>query len=181
MKSLREILMTNLNNKILLEENGKYQFDFSTLAYVWEMHDVTTYTTLSDVDFITETEKEVLFIEYKNASIEGAVNPNAMFEKIKHGNFYLKIARKFYDSLLLFWACKGNEKELPIVYVLIIEHPILDKKLRKQLKLKITKQLPFKLKDEKITREIISAFEVYDLEEWSEHFPQIKITAIKSK
>jgi len=173
--------MTSLNEKILLEENGRYQFDFSALAYVWEMHDLTTSTTLSDVDFITETETEVLFIEYKNANIEGAANPDAMVQKIKHESFYHKIARKFYDSLLLFWACKGNEKELPIVYILIIEHPILDKKLRRQLKLKIDKQLPFRLNSDKVQREIIQAFEVYDLEEWAEKFPQIKITVNQFK
>lgn len=170
--------MTNFNQKILIEENGKYQFDFSMLDYVWEMHDIVSHTTLSDVDFITETEIEVLFIEYKNANIENAVSPDALLKKIKHESFYHKIARKFYDSLLLFWACKGNEKELPIVYVLIIEHPLLDKKLRRQLKLKIEKQLPFQLNSDQITREIISRFEVVDLMEWKNHFPQIEIQAI---
>lgn len=170
--------MINSNEKILLEENGKYQFDFTALEYVWEMHDLTTKIMLSDVDFITETDKEVLFIEYKNANIEGAVSPDTMLKKIKHGSFYQNIARKFYDSLLLFWACKGNEKEFPIVYVLIIEHPILDKKLRRQLKLKIANQLPFKLQSDKVAREIISSFEVYDLEEWRAHYPQINITPV---
>ena len=170
--------MTNLNKKVLVEENGRFQFDFSSLYYVWEIHDVVTGTTLSDVDFITETESEVLFIEYKNANIAGAVDPDAMLQKIKHESFYHKIARKFYDSLLLFWAYNGNEKEMPIEYVLIIEHPILDKKLRRQLKLKIEKQLPFKLQSDKIKREIISAFNVYDLEEWGERFPQIEISEV---
>lgn len=82
-----------------------------------------------------------------------------MLQKIKHESFYHKIARKFYDSLLLFWARKGNEKNLPIVYVLIIEHPILDKKLRRQLKLKIEKQLPFRLDDPLIEKQVISSFE----------------------
>lgn len=170
--------MTDTNPKILVEENGKYQFDFSALEYVLELHEMVTHTSLSDVDFITETAKEVVFIEYKNAAIEGAVNPDAMLKKIKQDTFYQKIARKFYDSLLLFWACKGNEKELPIIYVLLIEHPILDKKMRRQLQLKIAKQLPFQLKSDKISREILSSFEVVDLREWKEHFPQIEIKAI---
>ncbi|MGH4121175.1 hypothetical protein [Clostridium sp.] len=169
-----------MKNKVLLDENKKYEFDFSDLEYVWEMHDLTNNIMLSDVDFITETDKEVLFIEYKNASIEGAVNPNGMLQKIKGEDFYKRIARKYYDSLFLFWACKGNEKELPITYVLLIEHPIIDIKLRKQLKIKIIKQLPFKLEGKKMVREIISNFEVYNLEEWREKFPQIKITPVVS-
>lgn len=67
-----------IEKKVLVEENGRYQFDFSALGYVWEMHEIVTHTTLSDVDFITETESEVLFIEYKNANIKGAANPDAM-------------------------------------------------------------------------------------------------------
>jgi hypothetical protein len=169
-----------MKNKVLVDENKRYEFDFSASEYVLEMHDLTNNIMLSDVDFITETDKEVLFIEYKNASIEGAVNPNGMLAKIKGEDFYKKIARKYYDSLLLFWACKGNEKELPITYVLLIEHPIIDKKLRKQLKLKIANQLPFKLKEKQIQREVISNFEVYNLEEWKEKFPQIKITPVVS-
>lgn len=172
--------MTNLNGKIFTEENGQYQFDFSALDYVWEMHEIMAHTALSDVDFITETEKEVIFIEYKNANIKGAVNPDALLSKIKHESFYHKIARKFYDSLLLFWACGGNEKELPIVYVLIIEHPILDKKLRRKLQLKIERQLPFQLEADKILREILSLFRVVDLKEWKKLFPQIEIKAVKS-
>lgn len=78
------------------------------------------------MDFITETEKEVVFIEYKNGNIENAVNPDAMLQKIKHESFYHKIARKFYDSLLVFWACKGNEKELPIGLLLFFIEKLAD-------------------------------------------------------
>lgn len=100
-------------------------------------------------------------------------------QKIKHQDFYQKIARKFYDSLLLFWARKGNEKNLPITYVLIIEHPILDKKLRRQLRLKIEKQLPFYLDDPLIEKQVISNFEVMDLKEWEERFPEIVISEVR--
>lgn len=170
--------MTSSNEKILIEENGQYQFDFSAMEYVWEMDAMTVGVMLSDVDYITESKHEVLFIEYKNANIKDAVRPEAMLKKIKHGDFYQSIARKFFDSLLLFWARKANEKELPIVYVLIIEGPSIDKKIRRQLKLKIMKQLPFKLKENFREREIISSFEVYNLAEWAEKFPDIKIMAL---
>lgn len=167
------------NSKVRIEENGRFQFDFSALDYVWEFHEIVAKTTLSDVDFITETDKEVLFIEYKNANIKDAVNPDAMLQKIKHETFYHKIARKFYDSLLLFWARKGNEKNLPIMYVFIIEHPILDKRLRRQLKLKIEKQLPFRLNDPLIEKQVISNFEVMDLKEWGARFPEIVISEVQ--
>lgn len=167
-----------MENKVLIDENKQYKFDFSDLEYVLEIHNLISNVMLSDVDFITETNNEVLFIEYKNAGIKGASNPDAMLKKTKHEDFYKRIARKYYDSLLMFWACKGNEKELPIVYVLLIEHPLIDKKLRKILEMKIGKQLPIKLKGEKILREVLSNFKVYNLEEWRSSFPQIKITPV---
>jgi len=44
--------------------------------------------------------------------------------------------------------------------------------------MKIGKQLPIKLKGEKILREVLSNFKVYNLEEWRSNFPQIKITPV---
>ncbi len=169
-----------MDDKILLDENKEYKFDFSKLNYVWDIHDMASQTTmLSDVDFITETEKEVLFIEYKNANIANAKNPDGMLKKASTETFYKKIARKYYDSLLLFWACNGNLKQLPIVYVLLIEHPMMDKKIRKMLKEKINKQLPFNLKDSRIVYKIIADFDVCNLEEWKEKFPCISITPVE--
>ena len=64
-------------------------------------------------------------------------------------------------------------------YVLIIEHPILDKRLRRQLKLKIEKQLPFRLNDPLIEKQVISNFEVMDLKEWGARFPEIVISEVQ--
>jgi len=166
-----------MGDEILLDENKEYKFDFSRLNYVWDIHEMAAQTTmLSDVDFITQTDKEVLFIEYKNAKIASAKNPDGMLKKTNTEEFYRKIARKYYDSLFLFWACNGNSQELPIVYVLLIEHPMIDKKIRKMLKEKIIKQLPFSLKNKRIIRTVITDFDVCNLDEWKEKFPQISIT-----
>lgn len=170
--------MNEREEKVLIEENGKYQFDFSAAAYVLELHDAVKSTMLSDVDFITGIGQEVVFIEYKNASVEGAANPDAMLKKIKGGNFYEKIARKFYDSLLLFLAKEKDAAALPVVYFLIIEHPALDKRIRRQLTLKIMNQLPFRFQEIHLEREMIRHFETVNLEEWAEQYPQIPITAL---
>lgn len=31
-----------MNNKVLLDENKQYSFDFSDLEYVWQMNDLTS-------------------------------------------------------------------------------------------------------------------------------------------
>ena len=49
--------------------------------------------------------------------------------------------------MFLHWACRENENDLPINYVLLIEHPEIDGKLRKKLREKIFKQLPVNLKE----------------------------------
>lgn len=50
-----------MTGKVLLDENKQFQFDFSITPYVWQVHDLTKSTMLSDVDFITEIEGETLF------------------------------------------------------------------------------------------------------------------------
>lgn len=55
---------------------------------------------------------------------------------------------------------------------------VLDEKMRKQLKLKIGKQLPLRIKEE-VKRELLSRFEVYNLTEWKEKFNDIEIKSIK--
>ncbi|KYH32063.1 hypothetical protein CLTEP_22840 [Clostridium tepidiprofundi DSM 19306] len=50
-------------NKVLIDENKKYRFDFSKVEEVWEIHEISNKIFLSDVDFIAKTEKEILFIE----------------------------------------------------------------------------------------------------------------------
>lgn len=55
---------------IFIDENQSCQFDFS--AAIWATNELNTIyhnakVQLSDVDFIVETETEILFIEYKNA------------------------------------------------------------------------------------------------------------------
>jgi len=161
------------------DENGKYEFDF-TQCEVWEYHQLAQKTTLlSDVDFVINSRDEVIFLEYKNASIEGAVNPSAFLCKLETEKFILKAVKKFYSSLFLHWACKGNQNERPIVYTLLIEHPEIDGKIRKKLREKISKQLPIRLNDEpQIKRNILNRFEVLNIEEWHKAYPLYKAVAL---
>lgn len=52
---------------------------------------------LSDVDYLVETEKEILLIEYKNADIEEAVHPERF--NIKSDKKINNLVKKYYDSL----------------------------------------------------------------------------------
>lgn len=166
-----------MESKILTDENNQYKFDFTNCKYVMELHDLANKMKLNDVDFITEFNDNIIFLEYKNANIKNAVNPNAFVDKINKEpeKFYKNIAKKYYDSLMMFWATGGNRDEFPIIYVLLIEAPIMDAKIRKQLRIKIGKQLPLNLKENIIIREMLSKFEVISIDEWKEKFKYINI------
>lgn len=166
--------------KILTDENNQFKFDFTNCKYVIELHELANKMKLNDVDFITEYNESIVFLEYKNANIKNAVNPNAFVDKIKKDpeKFYKNIAKKYYDSLMMFWATGGNKNEFPIIYVLLIEALIMDAKIRKQLRIKIGKQLPLNLKESIIFREMLSKFEVLSIDEWKERFKEIKIDEI---
>lgn len=153
--------------KIHKEESNIYQIDCSKA--VWstdEVHNIfheTGVSILSDVDFIFETEKEIIFVEYKNVNISGAVNPNAF--RPSEDKLINKIAYKFYDSLIYVLAC-GYKK--PYKYVYILEYPNGDSTTRKLIRNKITTKLPFKLqKTDGIKKQLISSFEVLSIDEWN--------------
>lgn len=94
-----------MESKILTDENNEFKFDFTSCRYVRELHGLANKMKLNDVDFITEYNDNIIFLEYKNANIKNAVNPNAFVDKIKREpeKFYKNIAKKFYDSLMMFW------------------------------------------------------------------------------
>lgn len=169
-----------MESKILTDENNQFKFDFTNCKYVLELHDLANKMKLNDVDFIAEYNEKIIFLEYKNANIKNAVNPNAFVDKIKKDpeKFYKNIAKKYYDSLMMFWATGGNKDEFPIIYVLLIEAPIMDAKIRKQLRIKIGKQLPLNLKEDSIVREMLSRFEVLSIDEWKERFKNINIDEV---
>lgn len=156
-----------MNDRILVDENKEYVFDFSIADYVLELHQIANNIGLNDVDFIIGLDNEIIFLEYKNANIKNASNPKVLSQKIKSDKFYNNICRKYYDSLLLFWAMKNNIKELPIRYYLIIEGPEIDERVRKQLMIKISKNLPLNLDDKRIKRELLNNFKVYSIDEWN--------------
>ncbi len=168
-----------MSEKIYKDENNKYRFDFSDCTVLEYNHLAQMTTILSDVDFVICSKDEIIFLEYKNAAVDDVANPDEMLRKLKTEEFYKRIARKFYSSLFLHWACKENENDLPINYVLLIEHPEIDSKLRKKLREKIFMQLPVGLKEnECVKRSILNQFSVYNLDEWHRNYPRFQVIPI---
>ena len=165
---------------IYQEENKVYQIDCTNA--VWSTDQINaiyhraTASLLSDVDFVVETEKDIVFVEYKNANIPNASSPESF--QPSSDKSISKIARKYYDSLLYVLACDYSKCNK---YVYILEYPKGDKITRKLIRDKIVAKLPFKLNSEaKVAKSLISDFQVLSNDEWNSsaefrNFPISKI------
>ncbi len=168
-----------MNNKILLDENKQYKFDFTNTKYALELHELAKSLMVYDVDFITETNDEILFIEYKNADIKNAIKPDAILQKINTDKFINNISKKYYDSLLLFWGRGYNEDKKDIKYVFILQHPKIDLRVRKQLRNKLRDKLPMKRENREVIKGYLSEFEIYNIDEWNKRFKDIEISPVE--
>lgn len=117
-------------------------------------------------------------MEYKNANVSNAINPEAFEIKIKTDDHYKKIAQKFYDTLLYLII---NEKKIDkLIYIYILERSIDDSALRKKIRNKIKKKLPFVIQ-ENYPKKIISLFDVVSINEWKKKYPMFQITKVSDK
>lgn len=65
-------------SRIFQDENHTCKFDFTKAQWATDgLHNIYSQAKagLSDVDYLVETEKAILFIEYKNADIAEAAHP----------------------------------------------------------------------------------------------------------
>ncbi len=151
---------------IYADENNAYQIDCTKAEWATNQVNAEYHaagTCLSDADFAAETDHFIYMIEYKNACIIGASNPEA-FNPNDPKNID-KIAHKFYDTLHYMAILK---KDKPVKYVYIAEYPLADASNRKSLRIKIAARLPFKLQEGK-PRALIENFEVLSIDEWNKH------------
>lgn len=167
--------------RIFIEENKEYQIDFTKA--IWAMDSLNSIyhqakIQLSDVDFIAETEEELIFIEYKNASIKNASNPNAFQPQADKA--IQKVVRKYYDSLFYIMGLrKAREKRK--YYVYILEYPKGDGVTRRAIRNKLQSSLPFLLQQQNQDMErLIDEVMVLSIDEWNERFVQFPLTKCRN-
>ena len=163
--------------KIYVEENGLYRLDLSRAAWSIELHPLyrDSHLDLADVDYLCELDGEILFIEYKNAKVAfekgfraaEAFNP-AEDKKIDN------MARKFFDS---YFYLASHHDYRPIHYIYILEWPKGDVMMRKMLREKIVKKLPFLYqRKETIAPLVIEEFQVLSIDEWNQKYQKAPLT-----
>lgn len=154
-------------DKVFIEENGVFQIDCTKALWATnEVHDIYKEidNRLADVDFVIETDGKLLLVEYKNANIAGASNPEAF--NPNSDNKVNNIIRKFYDTLH-YLTLKDKLKPKDFIYVL--EYPKGDKVSRGLLRNRLQKFLPFRLQNKFSNIRLIEKLEVLSIEEWNEH------------
>ncbi len=158
---------------VYIEENGQYSLDCSKA--IWSTDRIHTYYQdsshqyghlgfLCDVDFVIENEKNILLVEYKNASIPGAARSGAF--RPESENKLENVAKKFYDSLHWLYL-KGKDK--PKKYIYILEYPNGNSASRLMIRNKLQKKLPFDLQGNfaAMGRKIIEEVKVVNISEWN--------------
>lgn len=170
---------------LFVDENNQFQFDFSKAMWASnELNDKYTrkiHSLLSDVDFIVETDKEVIFLEYKNTDILGASNPKAFTDKMCTDEHYMEIAKKYYGSILYTIACNKRKNYR---YVYVLECALAGSTERLRLRNKIRAKLPFELqKEPEFEIQLINDFEILSIREWNENqrYSQFPISQVEQK
>ncbi|MDE7310661.1 MAG: hypothetical protein K2N87_03415 [Eubacterium sp.] len=168
---------------ILIDENGDYGLEYTNAVWASDqMHKDyhTTKVPLADADFLLEDEKFIMIVEYKNANIRKARDAGLktpQFNPMDDKKF-ASIVRKFYDSL---HYVRLLEKYKPVRYIYVVETPNGDETMRKRLRDKMKKLLPFDLQEKLNTGiKLINKVDVLSIEEWNMHdeygkYPFIKI------
>lgn len=165
--------------KILRDEKGACQIDVSKATWFsGEMHQ--NYTSiagsiLKDVDWVICQQDKVLLVEYKNFDMTPA---DAFKNEVKSDTLAVEIAKKYYDSQMFLLLNQLSMTE--VHYVFVLQRTLSDSVLRKKLRNKISKKLPFKLQDA-YPLDMLQHFEVQNIEEWNAHdtygiFPISQVT-----
>lgn len=155
------------------------QIDFS--AAIWAINNLNDIfhqagIPLNDVDFIAETDREIIFIECKNANRIDAAKPDKFCptkpDKIEN------IARKYFDSLnFCRFSNWGVDKRK--IYCYLIEAKAGSLSQRNQIRNLLYRKLPFNLQAQnQFPINMIDDLQVLSFDEWNQMYPQFKLTRL---
>lgn len=179
MKSIWE-KQVNRVKQIFQDENHTCEFDFTKAQWATdELHDIYVQAKagLTDVDYLVETEKEILLIEYKNADIAEAAHPERF--NIKSDKKINSLVKKYYDSLhYLTLTRKGKDKRK--IYVCILEYPGSDGVSQRYVRNRLADKLPFVLQKQINSGEkLIDEVHVWTIRDWNQQYSEFPARKLK--
>lgn len=167
-------------SQIFSDENHSCEIDFSSASWATDQLNVIFHNAklsiLHDVDFVVETTDELLLIEYKNANLANAANPDAF--KPMDDRRIDNVARKYYESSYYLQAIRrGEHKKKRFIYIL--EHISGNSVMRNIVRNRLKGRLPFLLQQQVGLQEnLIDSLEVLSIAEWNEKYAQFPLKLI---
>ena len=153
-------------NPIFIEENGIYCIDCRKAVWATNNMNAAYHNAglnLSDVDFVIENEDKLLLMEYKNANVPNASQPQSFHPEDE--DKILKVSRKYYDSLH-YLTLLGKNKPKRFVYVVESVHG--DAVLRRRIRALLKRKLPFSLQEHLSSGAVlIEDVDVLSIDEWN--------------
>ena len=158
-----------------LDENHLYEIDFSSAPWATDqLHDIfhkAGLTIWHDVDWVVETNDELLLVEYKNSNHPNARNAFNPLKDEKLDN----VARKYYESCYFLQAVRRVEQKKK-KFVYILEHKNGDSVMRKMVRKRLSARLPFRLQNQlALPGKWIESLEVLSVAEWNEKYAQFPL------
>ena len=163
-------------NKVLTDESGN-RFDFSESVNA-QMGDIYAFHDLPSVDFVVETDDNILFIEVKNPDDANAREENrSRFLSDLANKFYPhKLGEKYKSMLLTKWAT-GDFYAKPIICIFVLEFSAFSKSERGKLKEKLLCRTPLSLNRAEFggRKHFEKRFELLSFGEFCKMFPTFSI------
>lgn len=167
-------------DRIFRDENNTCEIDFSKAAWATDklngVFQTAKTSILHDVDFVVETDDEIMLIEYKNANFANAVHPDAF--NPQNDKKLNNVVLKYYDSQYFLHACQRgmNRKKR---YIYILECLKGDAVLRKRVRELLAARLPFRLQEHAdVKNRMIDFVDVVSIDEWNERYTQFPLRMI---
>lgn len=166
--------------RIFRDENESCEFDFTKAEWATDqLHAIyhQAKIDLSDVDYMVETERELLFIEYKNASVRNAEHPERFH--IKSDKKLNTLVRKYYDSLHYVQLLRKGEGKRK-VYICVLEYPNSESVSRRYIRNRLADKLPFALQQQVSGGiRLIDEVKVLSLEEWNQQYSNFPVSRLE--
>ena len=164
---------------MVFDESG-YRFDFTNCATA-QKADTITYHDLSSVDFIMETNDNIVLIEVKNPDHPSATTQSrkSFLDDLRSDVYPYLISDKFKNVLLCTWA-RGEKFEKPIWCVLLLEFGMMTKTDIAKLREKVFNRLPFSLNKPEFgsKQHFEKRFDLLSVSEFCSMFPMVIIDEV---
>ena len=159
----------------VFEESG-YRFEFPAGMNVYKA-DTNYYHDLPAVDFIAETNANLLFIEIKNPDKHGAtqLDQDSFLDDLRHKFYPHKLSDKYKSHLMQKWVT-GTIYTKSIICIFILEFSAFTDTERGRLKEKIFNKLPFTLNKPVFGgKKHLERFELLTVDEFKHKYPSINV------